>query len=223
MKYDIMRYDTIIFDLDGTLLNTIDDLADGVNYCMRRFGLPEHSVEEVRQFVGNGIRRLIERSVPEGEQYPEFEQIFEVFRVYYTEHCREKTKAYPGIMEMLAELKRKHLKMAIVSNKNIDAVRELNRIYFGEYIELALGDREGIRRKPYPDSVNAAIEMLHADRKNVLYVGDSEVDRETAENAGVDCVLVSWGFRDRELLEKLKPSAVIDRPAELLSVIGKES
>ena len=214
-----MRYDTVIFDLDGTLLNTIDDLADGVNYCMRKFGLKEHSVDQVRQFVGNGIRKLMERAIPGGETHPEFETIFEPFKEYYTAHCRIKTKAYPGIEEMLKTLKDKTVKMAIVSNKNMDAVRELNEIYFSEYISLAVGDTAGVRRKPYPDSVLHAMQLLDSRKEHTVYVGDSEVDKETAENAGMDYVLVSWGFRGREYLEKLGASCIIDRPEELISML----
>ena len=213
------KYNTIIFDLDGTLLNTIEDLADGVNYCMRKFSCPERSLEEVRQFVGNGIRKLIERAVPKGTENPEFENIFETFKAYYTEHCQIKTRTYPEIEELLSELGRKKCKMAIVSNKNMDAVKELNKLYFETYIKLAVGEKQGVRKKPSPDSVNQVIRELGADREHVLYVGDSEVDKETADNAGVDCVLVSWGFRDKNMLLGLKPLAVIDKPMELLRFV----
>lgn len=215
----MQKYDTIIFDLDGTLLNTLEDLTDGVNYCMRKFSCPERTLEEVRQFVGNGIRKLVERAVPMGEKHPEFENIFETYKSYYTKHCRIKTRAYPEIEELLSELVKKNCKMAIVSNKNMDAVRELNRLYFKAYIELAVGERQGVRKKPFPDSVNQAVKELGADKEHVLYVGDSEVDKETADNAGVDCVLVSWGFRDKDMLLGLKPLAVIDRPLELLQFV----
>ena len=122
-KYGIKKYDAVIFDLDGTLLNTIEDLADGVNYCMRKFCCPERTLEEIRQFVGNGIRKLMERSVPMGAENPEFEKMFEVYKEYYTEHCQIKTRAYPGIEELLSKLTEKGCKLAIVSNKNMDAVR----------------------------------------------------------------------------------------------------
>lgn len=215
----MQKYNTIIFDLDGTLLNTLEDLADGVNYCMRKFSCPERTLEEVRQFVGNGIRKLMERAVPMGTEHPEFENIFETFKAYYTKHCQIKTRAYPEIEELLSELVKRKYKMAIVSNKNMDAVRELNRLYFEAYIGLAIGERQGVRKKPFPDSVNQAVRELEADKEHVLYVGDSEVDKETADNAGVDCVLVSWGFRDKDILLELKPLAVIDKPLELLQYI----
>lgn len=215
----MQKYNTIIFDLDGTLLNTLEDLADGVNYCMRKFSCPERTLEEVRQFVGNGIRKLMERAVPMGTKNPQFEDIFETFKAYYTEHCQIKTRAYPEIEELLFKLAEKKCKMAIVSNKNIDAVKQLNGLYFYHYIKLAVGEQQGVRKKPFPDSVNHAISELGADKEHVLYVGDSEVDKATADNAEVDCVLVSWGFREKEKLLELKPLAVIDKPLELLQFV----
>lgn len=215
-----MKYDAVIFDLDGTLLNTLDDLADAVNYCLRKYGYPQRSLEEVRRFVGNGIQKLVERAVPPGITEENFTCIFEDFRAYYTSHCQEKTKAYDGIDELLAGLDAKNYKMAIVSNKNMAAVQELNRLYFSEYIEIAIGEQAGVRKKPYPDSVYRAMDELKVTGEQVLYVGDSEVDAETAKQAGIDCVLVSWGFRDRELLESLHPLKVIDKPEELLHILG---
>lgn len=212
-------YDTIIFDLDGTLLNTIEDLADAVNYCINMFGYPERTLEEVRCFVGNGIRKLMERAIPQGAENADFEKIFHTFKEYYTGHCQIKTRAYPGIMELLQALEEKKCRMAIVSNKNMEAVRELNKIYFEKYIKIAIGQREGVRKKPSPDSVNEVVRELKCDREHVLYVGDSEVDKETADNAEVDCVLVSWGFRDRDMLSGLKPLSVIDRPEDLLRFV----
>lgn len=218
-RENMRTYDTIIFDLDGTLLNTLEDLADAVNYCMNRFGYPERTLEEVRCFVGNGIRKLMERATPEGAENADFEEIFQTFKEYYTEHCQIKTRAYPGIMDLLRKLDQKKCRMAIVSNKNMEAVRELNEIYFSKYIKIAIGQREGVRKKPFPDSVNEAVRELDCDRARVLYVGDSEVDKETADNAGVGCVLVSWGFRDRDMLSGLNPLSVIDRPEELLRFV----
>lgn len=218
-KGENMKYDTVIFDLDGTLLNTLEDLTDGVNHTMRAFGFPEHTMEQVRCFVGNGIRKLMERAVPQGEKNPLFEEIFAYFKEYYTGHCRIKTDLYPGIREMLAKLKQKGYKLAIVSNKNMEAVQELNDIYFKEFITVAVGDGKGRRRKPYPDSVEYAIAQLGAKKENVLYVGDSEVDSDTAVNTGIDCVLVSWGFREREILEEKRAVAIIDCPEELFHIL----
>ena len=213
------RYDTVIFDLDGTLLNTLEDLADGVNAVMRANAYPERTLDEVRRFVGNGIRRLMEQAVPEGVCGEVFERVFEEFRTYYTEHCQIKTRAYDGVMELLAALKEKGYAMAIVSNKNHAAVCELNDIYFKNDISVAIGQKDGIRKKPAPDTVFQALKELGVSGERAVYVGDSEVDFMTAENAGMDCVLVSWGFRTEEELADCTPKAMIDRPEELLAVL----
>lgn len=214
-------YNTVIFDLDGTLLNTIDDLADTVNYVMREFGWQEHTVDEIRKKVGNGIRNLVKRSVPNGFDNPQFEEAFVTFREYYQEHCQVKTDAYPGIMEMLEQLHVKGYKMAIVSNKTHPAVAELNEIYFKDYIDIALGENEdaGIKKKPAPDMVNLALEKLGSKKTEAIYVGDSEVDKSTADNSGMDCALCQWGFRELELLESLAPKAIIKEPMELLDIL----
>lgn len=214
-------YNTVIFDLDGTLLNTIDDLADAVNYVQEKYGIEKHSVDLVRQHVGNGIRNLMIRSVPQGEENPKFEEMFSCYKEYYQEHCQIKTAAYPGIMELLKSLHNKGIKMAIVSNKAHPAVVELNKIYFEDYISVAIGENEaaGIQKKPAPDSVFHALELLGSKKSEAIYVGDSEVDYATAKNSGLDCVLCSWGFRDRELLESFEPMAIIDQPEQLLEII----
>lgn len=214
-----MKYDAIIFDLDGTLLNTLEDLAGAVNFCMEKYGYALRTLEEIRCFVGNGIQKLVERALPADISQEDFTRVFEDFRTYYTGHCQEKTRAYDGIMDLLACLSAKGCPMAIVSNKNMAAVQELNRLYFAEYIQIAIGEQEGVRKKPFPDSAYKAMEGLNVTRDKVLYVGDSEVDAETARQAGIDCVLVSWGFRDRELLESLDVLAVIDTPDELLHIL----
>lgn len=183
------NYDTVIFDLDGTLLNTLEDLADAVNFVMRANQYPERTVEEVRCFVGNGIRRLMEQAVPEHVIGEEFERVFEEFKNYYTEHCQIKTCAYEGIMSLLSCLYEKRYAMAIVSNKNHAAVCELNDIYFKEYINVAIGQKDGIRKKPAPDTVIQALKELGKDKEKAIYVGDSEVDFATAKNSGMDCAL----------------------------------
>lgn len=216
------KYDTVIFDLDGTLLNTLEDLADAVNFVMRRNGYPKRSMEQVRQFVGNGIRRLMEQAVPESVTGEEFERVFEEFRAYYTEHCQIKTRAYDGIMELLENLRQRGYVMAIVSNKNHAAVCELNRLYFKDYIETAIGQKDGIRKKPAPDTVLQALKELGKDRDSAIYVGDSEVDFMTAQNMGMDCVLVTWGFRTFRELEGFCPKAFIERPKELVSLLENE-
>jgi len=213
------KYDTVIFDLDGTLLNTLEDLADGVNVILKRNGYPQRTLEEVRHFVGNGIRKLVERAVPDDVTGESFEKVFKEFRTYYTEHCQIKTRAYDGMIKLLAILKQKGYAMAIVSNKNHGAVTELNQIYFKDYIETAIGQKDGIRKKPAPDTVLQALKELGKEKETAVYVGDSEVDFMTAENTGMDCVLVTWGFRTTEELSAFKPNAMIDKPEALLEFL----
>ena len=215
------NYNTVIFDLDGTLLNTLEDLADAVNFVMRANQYPERTIEEVRCFVGNGIRRLMEQAVPKHVIGEEFERVFEEFKNYYTEHCQIKTCAYEGIMSLLSCLYEKRYAMAIVSNKNHAAVCELNDIYFKEYINVAIGQKDGIRKKPAPDTVIQALKELGKDKEKAIYVGDSEVDFATAKNSGMDCALVTWGFRTVEELAEFSPTAFIDKPEELLGVLEK--
>lgn len=214
------RYDAIIFDLDGTLLDTLEDLTDAVNYVMEKYHQEKKTLSQVRNFVGNGIRKLIERCVP-GEEDPErFEEIFQCFRSYYTAHCQEKTGPYEGILELLEALSQEGYQMAIVSNKNHQAVEELNDSFFSHYISVAVGQQEGLRPKPAPDTVDMALSQLECDRQRTLYVGDSDVDKQTADNSCMDCVLVTWGFRDRELLESLGSMAVIDQPRQLTEYLS---
>lgn len=208
----------VIFDLDGTLLDTLEDLKDSLNVVLDKKHLPERTLEEVRQFVGNGIHNLIERAVPEGTSGEVVEQIFLDFRKHYLAHCRDKTCAYPGIPELLEELERRGVSMAIVSNKADAAVKELAKTYFPK-VKVAIGEREGIARKPAPDSVFEAMRSLGAAGGETLYVGDSDVDIATAENAGLPCVSVTWGFRKEEFLRSLNPAYVIHQPGELLELL----
>lgn len=214
-------YNTVIFDLDGTLLDTIEDLADSVNYVQKKYGYPLHSVDEVKAHVGNGIRNLIIRSIPKGEEKDNFQDVYKEFKRYYQKHCRVKTDVYSGIMELLESLHKRKIKMAIVSNKAHCAVEELNEAYFKNYISVAIGENEeaGIKKKPSPDSVFKVLDMLGSKKEETVYVGDSDVDMATAKNSGLDCILCSWGFREKALLESLKPLAVIDNPEELLEII----
>lgn len=214
------NFDTVIFDLDGTLLNTLDDLADSVNYTMKQYGFPERTVEEVRCFVGNGVGRLIELSIPEGLKNPQYAKCLEDFRRHYAENMQNKTSAYEEVGEMLEELKKKGFKLAIVSNKFDKAVKGLNRIYFEDYVKVAIGESENVRRKPAPDSVFKALEKLGTSADKAIYVGDSEVDVQTAKNAGIPCVGVTWGFRSRGVLEQEGAEYIIDRPWELLKIVA---
>lgn len=209
----------VIFDLDGTLLDTLDDLTDAVNIALEKYQLPLRTREEVRRFVGNGLRNLMLQAVPKGDQFPEFEELFIFFKEFYRTHCDRKTGPYEGVMLLLAELKSRNIPMAIVSNKFDPGVKALNEKFFAEYIDVAIGEREGIGRKPAPDSVNEAMRLLNVEKANTIYVGDSDVDIVTAKNAEIDCVSVTWGFRDEAFLQAHGAEIIIEQPQELLNYI----
>lgn len=213
-----MSYQTYVFDLDGTLLDTLGDLAASVNYAMRTHGMPEHSVDEVCRFVGNGVRRLMERAVPGGAAHPAFEAAFATFRRHYMEHSLDTTRPYEGIPEMLQELKRRGRHTAVVSNKFDAATKELCRHFFPDTIDVAVGEHEaeGIRKKPAPDTVLQALSQLGVGQEGAVYVGDSDVDIQTARNSGLPCVSVLWGFRDREFLLAHGAETFVSQPLELL-------
>jgi phosphoglycolate phosphatase len=213
-----MKYNTYIFDLDGTLLDTLTDLAASVNYALRTHDMPEHSIDDVRRFVGNGVRKLMERAVPDGVENPYFEAAFATFREYYMLHSLDTTKPYPGIPEVLAELKARGCHLAVVSNKMMAATVELCQHFFSDTIEVAIGENEaeGIRKKPAPDTVFAALRELHNEPLTSVYVGDSDVDIATARNAGLPCISVLWGFRDRQFLLDHGATTFVSSPNELL-------
>jgi phosphoglycolate phosphatase len=213
----MQQYETYIFDLDGTLLDTLDDLAAAVNYTLRTYGMPEHSRDDIRRFVGNGVRMLMMRAVPDGEQNPQFEEVFSTFRTYYMKHSLDMTHPYDGVPEMLTALKQRGCRLAVVSNKFDKATRELCRHFFADTIEVAVGEHEaeGIRKKPAPDTVIEALSQLDVGRENAVYVGDSDVDLETAHNAGLPCISVLWGFRDKEFLLAHGAKTFINHPNEL--------
>lgn len=197
-----MRKQLVIFDLDGTLLDTLDDLADAVNWALAEEQLPLRTREEVRAFVGNGIRNLIERAVPAGTEVAQTDRVFAGFKARYAGHCADKTRPYPGILELLARLRAEGIRTAVVSNKADFAVQTLCRDYFPGLVDCAVGERAGIPKKPAPDSVQEVLRALKISREQAVYVGDSEVDVVTARNAGMDGILVLWGFRDRQTLER---------------------
>ena len=213
------NYDGVIFDLDGTLLNTLEDLMDSVNYGLKAYHMPERSLEEIRCFVGNGVERLIELAVPEGTGDLEREKVFAQFKAHYKIHCNDKTGLYPGVEELLARLKEEGFAMAIVSNKLQEGVDALNEQYFDRYVETAIGAREGIRKKPAPDTVMEALRILDLPKERVVYVGDSEVDIATAQNVGMDCITVAWGFRTRKEQEKAGAKVFVERPEEIVELL----
>ena len=210
---------TIIFDLDGTLLNTLEGLKNSTNFALKKFNSPEITLEQTRSFVGNGVRKLIERAIPNGEQNPDFEKCLNTFKEHYSKTMYQKTVAYDGIEDMLTELKKRGVKTGVVSNKFDTAVKELCKNYFDGLIIVAIGESPNVRKKPAPDSVLKAMKILGAKPENTLYVGDSDVDIQTAKNSNHKSVGVTWGFRDRELLEKEGADFIINTPCELLELI----
>lgn len=209
---------SILFDLDGTLLDTLDDLANSVNYALRTHHLPERSQTEIRSFLGNGIRNLMLDAVGRGMSDEAFEPVFQTFRSYYVEHCLDKTKPFAGIIDLLKALQQRGITMAVVSNKLHPAVVELNERFFKEYITSAVGESATVRRKPNPDAVLAALSELGCSKDEAVYVGDSEVDLHTAQNAGMQCMLVLWGFRDEDFLRSLPGASLFAQcPADILS------
>ena len=213
---------TVIFDLDGTLLDTLDDLSDSVNFALKSQHLPLRSREEVRRFVGNGIGSLIHRSVPEDCPTELEEKTFAAFRQHYFDNCAVKTKPYEGIEALLEKLKTDGFRLGVVSNKADAAVKELMNFYFPDTFDTVCGEKENVRRKPSPDLVLESIRLLDSSIGETLYVGDSDVDFLTAQNAGTECILVSWGFRDRASLEKLGADAIADTADELYAEITKK-
>ena len=210
----------IIFDLDGTVLDTLADLAAALNYALKRNGLPGRALQEVRSFVGNGIRKLIECGVPAGTDKITTDAVHADFSAYYALHCADATAPYPGIRETLAALRAHGYRTAVVSNKIDSAVQTLVPRYFGGDFDFAVGEKPGVRAKPAPDAVFAALEALGETKENAVFVGDSEVDIQTAANAGIPCVSVTWGFKDRDFLISHGAKTLIDTPEELLLQFG---
>ena len=214
-----MKTDTVIFDLDGTLLNTLEDLADSTNYAMRAFGLKERTIDEVRQFVGNGVDLLIERAVAGALPKEQEQECLEVFKKHYSQNMNNKTCPYDGILDLVKELLRQGYHIAIVSNKFDSAVKGLNVDYFESLFPVAIGASDTVAKKPAPDSVFKALEELHSDIEHAVYVGDSDVDIMTARNSGLPCVSVTWGFRDEELQRSMGTDYIIHEPKELLQIL----
>lgn len=213
-----MNKKLIIFDMDGTILNTLDDLADSLNYALDYCGYPGHSLSEVRSFVGNGIRRLIERSLPTDISVKEIDKVHTVFTEYYKIHCADKTVPYDGIPELLLALRNAGYLTAVVSNKADYAVQELCLHYFEGLFDAAVGERSGIQRKPAPDSVYAVMEKLQIEKEQAVYIGDSEVDIATAKNAGIYNISVEWGFRDPDFLIMQGAEHIVSTPQELQQI-----
>ncbi|MDY6240981.1 MAG: HAD family hydrolase [Prevotella sp.] len=214
----MMRYDTYIFDLDGTLLNTINDLAASCNYALRSCGMPERTVDEVRRFVGNGVRLLMVRAIPGGDSNPRFDEAYAIFRQHYLHHSLDTTKPYDGIEELIAELNAAGKHVAVVSNKFYAATQALVRHFFGDTIKVAIGERENIRKKPAPDTVLEALRQLDMPAEAAVYIGDSDVDIDTARNCGMPCISVLWGFRDRQFLIDHGATTLVSEPGEIAEI-----
>ncbi|MBP5393662.1 MAG: HAD family hydrolase [Bacteroidaceae bacterium] len=214
-----MKYKAIIFDLDGTLTDTLEDLFLSVNYALRSCGLPERSLDEVRRFVGNGVRKLMERAVPTNTAPILMEQCFEQFRAHYMIHCQDHTRLYPGVATLLMTLHAKGYRMAVVSNKLQSGVDELARTFFKGVIDVAIGEQQGIPRKPEPDMVEAALRQLGVSKEEAIYVGDSDVDLQTASNAGLPCISVLWGFRNRDFLIAHGATILAEKPQDVLALV----
>lgn len=213
-----MKYNTVIFDLDGTLLNTLEDLGDSVNFALKSFGYPTRTYEEIRIFVGNGVKDLVTKAVPDGTDEETTLKCLQTFKDHYKTNMQNKTAPYDGIIDLLEELNSKDVKLAIVSNKYDFGVKNLNKYYFKDLIPVAIGEREGVRRKPAPDTVLTAMKELNAQKESTLYVGDSGSDMITAQNAGVKGVGVTWGFRDAKSLKESGADFLVDSPAQLLDI-----
>ena len=216
------RYDTIIFDLDGTLLNTLDDLADSVNAIMTQEGYCLRTKDEIREFIGDGAKSLIEKSLPAAANEEEILRCLKLFREHYMKHMQNQTKPYDGIMELLKELKGKGIKIGVVSNKPDEATKEVCRLYFGDLVNVAIGDNAMRKKKPDPDNVFAALTQLNSKRDKTLYVGDSNTDMITAQNAGLISVGVTWGYRSREVLLLEGADYIIDEPGQIVTLISEE-
>lgn len=216
-----MNKNILIFDLDGTLLNTIEDLANSTNYALNTLGYPQKTVEQVRNYVGNGVAKLIERAIPNGRANRDFEQCLEIFKENYSKNMYNKTAPYDGIIEMLKQLRINGYKVAVVSNKFDAAVKELCKKYFPDMIDVAIGENEagGIKKKPAPDTVSKALKELNGKTSDAIYLGDSEVDIQTAQNSNMPCISVTWGFKDKDFLIQHGAKILVSTPHEIIEYL----
>ncbi len=217
-----MKYDAVIFDLDGTILATLDDLSDSLNFALKNNSLPIRAIDEVRSFVGNGIRNLILRAVPAGTDNIIIDKVHSDFTKHYSVHCSDKTKAYDGIYDLLGKLKKDGIKLAVLSNKADYAVQILCEQYFHGFFDAVQGEITGIPKKPSPEGVYAIIDKLGIPSQKCVYVGDSEVDITTANNSKLDCIIVDWGFRSRTTLTNAGANLIVSTPCELYEVIAQK-
>ncbi|SES90689.1 HAD family hydrolase [[Clostridium] polysaccharolyticum] len=213
------NYKLLIFDLDGTILETLEDLTDSTNVALKSQGFPEKTMEQVRSYIGNGIYKLLERAVPKGTEPEILEKVYKTFKEYYRLHCADKTKPYDGMAELLTELKKNGHLLAVVSNKADFAVQSLCKEYFGDLFDYTAGEREGVRRKPYPDSILEVLKVFHVEKEHAVYIGDSEVDIQVAKNAGIDEIAVAWGYRDEEFLMEQGARVIVKDVKEIGKIV----
>ena len=217
------KYELAIFDLDGTILDTLDDLTDSMNYALKEHGYPTRTKEEIRSFVGDGLLMLTRRAIAPETDETVIQNVLATQKAYYKDHCADKTKPYAGILELLAELKKAEVKLAVVSNKADYAVQILCEQYFSGIFHMAVGEKESVKKKPAPDSVYAVLNALQVEKEHAVYIGDSEVDVETAKNAGLDAVLVTWGFRDAQFLCEKGAKTLVNDINELKKALIHET
>ncbi len=210
-----MKYQLAVFDMDGTILDTLTDLHNSINHCLHEYGYPEHTIHETRFFVGNGIRNLVKNAMPEGAPEAEIDRVLVAFMDYYREHSKDETKPYKGITELLGRLHAAGMKTAVVSNKADEAVLDLCKVFYNGLFDFATGEREGVARKPEPDLVNLAFDALHISKDHAIYIGDSDVDIMTAKKSDLPCICVTWGFRDEEFLRGYGATVFANTPEEL--------
>ncbi|HBT59742.1 MAG TPA: HAD family hydrolase [Acholeplasmataceae bacterium] len=211
----------ILFDLDGTLLNTLDDIKNSVNYMLKKHGFKERTLDEIRSFVGDGAKQMIERSIGFTEPKEQVLECLSTYEAHYEVHKADLTKPYDGVYDLLNQLKEKDIRLAVVSNKPMPQVIPLIEGLFPGYFEVILGETSELKRKPSPEMLFYAIEALKLSKEDVLFVGDSDVDMQTAINANVDAIAVLWGFRDETVLKKYQPKYIVNHPKEILTIINK--
>ncbi len=216
------KYALVVFDMDGTILNTLEDLWNSLNHTLSQNGYPERTLEETRTFVGNGIRKLIERALPAGTANEEVDRMYGKFIPYYQLHCADKTRPYAGVTELLRTLRGAGFLTAVVSNKADSAVQELCTQYFEGLFDYAIGEKPGMRKKPAPDAVDEVLERLGVQREKAVYIGDSEVDIATAKNAGLDSIIVKWGFREEDFLKEHGAEVLAATPKEVEEILLQE-
>ena len=214
-----MKYTTIVFDCDGTLLDTLTDLRNAVNYVLCAHDLPERSVSEVKAALGNGVAHLMRQSLPDSISEAEFNTYLDEFKAYYGEHLQDYTAPYPGMLDVLDTLRAKGYKLAIVSNKIQEGITPLNKEYFSDRLPVAIGERPGLQRKPAPDMVLQALKELGSTQSESIYIGDSEVDVATAKNSGLLCIGVTWGFRDEQLHKDLGVKYIARKAEDIVTII----